>query len=128
MGKFDEMAEGCLGMLQQLLGNIHHEHPKTEAAKIIAHYLRSAATVPPGHVRVGTEDMRHIGPLLITADRVLTSPGEWVYTDGTARFMVLEVGTIALSRRNKEDTGWEDTPVSDCYSTQAAALAAKGGG
>lgn len=41
--------------------------------------LRAAATVPEGMVRVGTGDMRYVVPLLITADKVLTSPGSWCW-------------------------------------------------
>lgn len=91
--------------------------------------LLAAATVPPGHVRVGTEDMRLLGTLPKTQDGAVI--GDW------AKPHVLHVnGEVHQGVARTTNYSWTTTlpgrkenkayAADLCYSTEAAALAAKG--
>ena len=73
-------AAECLDELQKLLGNIHHEHPRTEAAKIIERHLLAASRPAPGYLRASEGvDMRLLGTLPVTADGCVAGVGGHIW-------------------------------------------------
>lgn len=146
MDKFDETARRIV----EAYTFADEVQPITKTSLIddIAKSLRAAATVPPGHVRVGTEDMRLLGTLPVTKDRVVVMPGHEVFhpdADPAFHLRLMEshedtepdpdfplpddceyVGHYSYYERDTGYWQYESYDVRSCYSTQAAALASKG--
>ena len=117
MDKFDEIGRQ---LARQIALECGADFLPEDVVKLATATLRAAATVPPGHVRVGTEDMRLLGTLPMTADGCVIGTNAdlyswWVpqYTDDEGICQHSSTGPIVSAPHQ-------------CYSTQAAALAAKG--
>jgi hypothetical protein len=96
--------------------------------------LRAAATVPSGMVRVGTEDMTLLGTLPVTKDRCVAIPMDAVvyhpdFDDAGDVEVNHNSGSRAFGQFTKQmpdgSVEWTEHDVSDCYSTPAAAQAAR---
>lgn len=84
--------------------------------------LRAAATVPEGMVRVGTEDVRLLGTLPVTADGCVVGFTATLWINNASQ----------ISSGIADMPGWSDSaepecfwPFHDCYSTREAAEAAR---
>lgn len=108
--------------------------PALEAA--IARAIDEVRKVPPGYVREGVTDRRVLGTLPLTADGCVATVNGTFYTPGDAEeepgLAVWAEGTSPVGSRTGfrvSYIGSERTWMSDqCYSTRAAAEAAKKGG
>ena len=78
-----DRADEMLTELEALLGRIHHEHPRTEALKIISKHLArqpAAPPVPEGCVRTPDGvDRKVLGTLPVTADGCVAGDGMTAY-------------------------------------------------
>jgi hypothetical protein len=138
--RYDEMAREIVERLSNGVGFRVVGSDSLEAD--IAAALRAAATVPEGHVREGTTDRKVLGALPVTAegeiigglddyqDVVLWSvhPKDGEIREMTTPAYWSELGDWRVNSTDAEPDGsFVCQPLSWCYSTRAAAEAARGG-